>query len=439
MSREREAGCKFSERERGLCLEMRSSGEFTFHGVGQGLFYTGVISIDGMQRRIVYDCGSFFKRELLEHEIDVSFNPNDTIDLLVISHMDADHINGLRYLLDRVRQVKYLFMPYTEPEEMAFLAVKYTFRRVQHKDYIDTLLSFEDIINDNKIQNIIMLTDSEGSEDSIVSEGNRLEDISVKFRRNIEKQKIIDNALPDKKIQVARYDGLLSFPMVWIFRFYVQDDGQRDRKKFHDSLIGRNIKISSFRGLRKIWESKEQLAELKAAYKDIHKNMNLTSLVLLHKPYEENKSFFTKVFMHGFCRRNWLFPWCHIRMGGCNKHNARSTIIFGDARLRSKKACEEIKKYFSADLEDCVIALVPHHGSKNNCGARILKYIDSKCWVVSFGIHGRFGHPDTEVLNVFGKSWKHSRGCAENERESFPWLLFCNEYQEVQYEIMAGK
>lgn len=419
---------------------MEISGSFTFHSVGQGLFYSGIINIGGVQRHIVYDCGSFFEKGLLQHEIDKAFDDNDTIDILVISHMDKDHISGIRYLLDRVKQVRFFLMPYMEPEEMIFYAMKYESSRGHHEDYIDTILNFEDVVRNEKIQNVVMLTESEGDGDPIVFGGDVDDDISFKFYRNSEKQDIIDRLLQEKRILVARYDGFLEFPMAWKFRFYVQDDEHSDRKKFHDSLAGHDIKISSFHDIRKIWESTEQLARLKAAYKDVKKDLNLTSLVLLHKPLGGNEEpLFTAVSQHNFCRGIMFSPLCCARIGKYAGYHATNTLLLGDARLRSKAACEKIKSCFSSDLEDCGIALVPHHGSKNNWRKGLLKYVSSDFWVVSFGVHGKYGHPNTEVLKDFGRSWKYAHGCGANKLKVFPRLLFCDEYQAVKYKIKAYK
>ena len=120
---------------------MHTFGEFEFHHVGQGLFYSGRLDLEGERKNIVYDCGTFFEKELLEYEIDGAFSNNDTIDLLMISHFDADHINGLQYLLNRVKKVESLFMPFIEPEELLFLATKYQLPKSRRKkeEYVNMI------------------------------------------------------------------------------------------------------------------------------------------------------------------------------------------------------------------------------------------------------------------------------------------------------------
>ena len=413
---------------------MRLSGKFTFHSVGQGLFYSGVIDIDGMKRHIVYDCGSFFDNELLNHEINDAFKPNDTIDILVISHMDEDHISGIRQLLKAVRHVHFMFMPYTEPEELAFLAVKYESSRNEnkHKDYIDTIRTFEDVISDKKIQNVIMLTDSDDDSDSLIDNIDSTEGVSSKFRfkfkRDEGKQENLEKISPKRKIHAAKHDGLLDFRDAWNFRFYVRDDRDEKREKLHEDLTAIGLKITSFAELRNVLESKEDLKKLKAVYKSIDSDLNLASVVLLHSPLE-NRRFLLGLSRLSPCMGSKYFP---------GMYSQCKTLLLGDAKLSDKKACNDLKEYFGYDLEDCGIALVPHHGSKRSWYSGLLEDIIIPFWIVSYGVHGKYGHPSTEVLRDFGRSWEYAHGCkgVGTAHKKLPCLLYSDEYRSVQYEIL---
>ena len=78
---------------------VQTYGRFKFHSVGQGLFYTGCIIDECIDFNFVYDCGG--KKQYIDHEVDtyVENLGNKELDLVVLSHLHADHINGVRELL----------------------------------------------------------------------------------------------------------------------------------------------------------------------------------------------------------------------------------------------------------------------------------------------------------------------------------------------------
>jgi beta-lactamase superfamily II metal-dependent hydrolase len=86
--------------------------ELIFNRVGQGLFVEAVLSLsNGQSFNVVYDCGSTKKRHV-SNAIDESVQRcSDPIDLLIISHFDKDHINGVLELLMK-RTVRRIMLPY---------------------------------------------------------------------------------------------------------------------------------------------------------------------------------------------------------------------------------------------------------------------------------------------------------------------------------------
>jgi ribonuclease BN (tRNA processing enzyme) len=67
----------------------------TFHPIGQSAFYSEKFE-SGFT--IVYDCGGSTKA-IVEQEIQNSFEKDEKIDIVFISHFHNDHINGLEFLL----------------------------------------------------------------------------------------------------------------------------------------------------------------------------------------------------------------------------------------------------------------------------------------------------------------------------------------------------
>ncbi|HLN20920.1 MAG TPA: hypothetical protein VK213_07510 [Bacteroidales bacterium] len=102
---------------------------FTINPVGQGFFYTGDIRTGSGQNtfRFVFDCGSFNKANCLE-EVNCfresGLTDSHELDLLIISHFDADHINHIGKLLEGNIKVKKLVMPFITFEERLFLVLR---------------------------------------------------------------------------------------------------------------------------------------------------------------------------------------------------------------------------------------------------------------------------------------------------------------------------
>ncbi|MBI5489986.1 MAG: hypothetical protein HY905_21810 [Deltaproteobacteria bacterium] len=102
----------------------------TFHAVGQGLFHSAQIDFGGRAScfRYVYDCGTDGSPDELAVAVDgyVSGCSPARLNLLMVSHLDADHVSGLPGLLEGLRKtgsgVDDALLPYLHPEERAIVA-----------------------------------------------------------------------------------------------------------------------------------------------------------------------------------------------------------------------------------------------------------------------------------------------------------------------------
>src|SRR3546814_14066652 len=74
--------------------------------VGQGFFHTATLAEDGNQRlRYIYDCGakSDYEKERGERidELLADTGKQAKLDILFLSHIHEDHVNGVEKLLDK--------------------------------------------------------------------------------------------------------------------------------------------------------------------------------------------------------------------------------------------------------------------------------------------------------------------------------------------------
>jgi len=104
---------------------------YTFHPVGQGLFTSGWFTRAHKRPfRWVYDCGTSNSQALLTSAMDGlqsesvgTRNGRAKIDLVAISHFDADHVSGLLALLNRF-DIGILLLPYLTPWQRLKIALR---------------------------------------------------------------------------------------------------------------------------------------------------------------------------------------------------------------------------------------------------------------------------------------------------------------------------
>lgn len=120
--------------------------QYRFHGVGQGLFSSGVV-ISGWCYdkqnvfRWVYDCGTSHDRdkkllrEAIKFETPSRADPRrHRINLIVLSHFDSDHISGVTELLHRNEGVDFLMIPYLTVQQRLGIIASHAARgiRLEH-------------------------------------------------------------------------------------------------------------------------------------------------------------------------------------------------------------------------------------------------------------------------------------------------------------------
>lgn len=109
---------------------MEISVERYHYPVGQGTFSAQIIRGLGDSKYVcVYDCGSVSGADGIPVYVDglcKKLNPNSKdkakIDLLVISHLDRDHVNGVSKLIESF-DVKKIVIPYMSKIEKIMLAL----------------------------------------------------------------------------------------------------------------------------------------------------------------------------------------------------------------------------------------------------------------------------------------------------------------------------
>lgn len=353
---------------------------FTFHNVGQGLFYSGEIN----DFRFAYDCGST-RRSHLSYIVS-KFKKNFTsakMDLLVLSHLHDDHIAGLNGLLKRPQiSIDLAVLPYLSPIERLIVAsTKISLPRWFYEFWADPV----QFLIENGVKRVMLLGGSEPfvpkhdftSEMRMENETERL-DLHEMFdddnlRREImEKDKQWKKFLEQGSLLVKGHDGFMFSRVphgVWVFRFFncrVKDSNLRKFERCAKPIAG---SIS----LTKIIKNRSKLRQLKKCYNLLHKDFNDTSILLYHAPV------------------------LHRHRGFSHPSNYNGHLLIGDVNLSQKLT--EICRHFGFMLPKLSFCNVPHHGAKRNWNKAVLTKVSKKCqWVISSGIANRYGHPSFNVV-----------------------------------------
>lgn len=370
-------------------------GTFRFHKVGQGLFYSGILNQkdrgSNSMFSFVYDCGSLSPRMFLDREIEdhrellTKVDGHRKLDLLVVSHLHDDHVNGIDRLLKDVK-VDTVVMPYAS-EGLSLLA------RLESRDEDSFLEAFyADPIgwfSGKGVRRLIMLNadmrELEGRIGMIERRPREDEEFGVRinYGENVWTEEL-DNT------QVVYCGSHISVELCnfdWIFKFEnLKPEGSKaDECK---TAVNTYAKESGST-LDKILKHKEHRSELRNRLKKIFDNaLNRTSVVLKHGPTRDSRN--TLFFYHS----KWIYcGQCRMQAPPrrCTMHD---TILTGDLTLTDEEDVELLAP--KHPCKRCLVFQYPHHGSKDNCMGKFTRWISYRT-VLSYGITNQYGHPHEEV------------------------------------------
>ena len=108
-----------------MCWRMVRS----FLPIGQGAFYCECFHFNGKTHNIVYDCGSKTNIQILKEQIKTTFEKDERIDALFLSHLHEDHINGIPFLLEHCCVNKIIF-PIIDNYSKRLLEINFQIKKV---------------------------------------------------------------------------------------------------------------------------------------------------------------------------------------------------------------------------------------------------------------------------------------------------------------------
>lgn len=380
-----------------------------FHPIGQGLFYSLDLNFDLEYEFIfVYDCGSLSVKKYIEDEIKDFRRLYDVIDILVISHFDEDHVNGVADLITG-KKVKKLILPYVDWKERLAIAIELT--EGENKEYIQMLVDPISFFNSERfdVDEIIIVG---GPGDGTLANQEPPSPITpkgIQFNREfspldttvigheqepISTENLLmdfitsDSPIPFDKIKFYA-DGLkVAAGIFWEFEMYNQDSADLTKIKALDKALNTYMTKNMLSKLDLFdLGHREQMRKI---YRSVYKNLNQTSIVLYHGAVLE----------HQVVRYGDIYS---LESSGWERREILSnektgTMLTGDLKVSSKKAINKLTSYFRNFLPLTSIFSLPHHGATANWNFYHANGLeDFELYVASSRI-GSKHHPSKDVI-----------------------------------------
>jgi hypothetical protein len=404
--------------------------KFSFFRAGQGSFYGGRIwhHDTGKVFTVVYDCGtSHFiagNTQSLNNEISCFkyrhqyFPYSNVIDLLFISHLDYDHVSGLKRLLKEFKIIN-IVLPYIEKQHRQFFLVSISHDNLPDdfliNEYASFLVSPNQFIrdwNENKETNIFFIKSNSNSKTEY--QGYNDDDLS----ENIYPRGTLNTDTEELKNQqdVLVYENNLQFfiQQKWEFTTYAKRVNEEAITKLKNCLkkklkkkVNEDLTLDD---LKKIVTEYRNVAQ--KCYADCIGEINSHGLVLLHGPIRFERvcgRIQSYCELHRFCNDYYhrhFHEAVHFRK---NNPIMLGTLLLGDTSINPRNNPIDLPKAFKAKLVNVNIVQVPHHGSSINwdygtfedlkIGASISRWNNRVIAVCNFGFGNKYGHPSHEVLN----------------------------------------
>lgn len=405
------------------------------HPVGQGAFYTEELCYNGKYFNAVYDCGTLTtcknktREELIEHRIKcyLSNLKKTEIDIIFISHLHEDHINGIDYLIKNAK-VKYLFLPQLISETIIETYL-YNYISVGKVDNISNNLlslliteakiySYKDekfktqikyvpitkkniSINDNEKLIIAVNYAKEDKnfiikfENSISNNSNDflyipynldIENKTDKFKKDFiekiqglyDKNKILQDNLQKQGIKKEDIESIVSnIKSLNILKIIVESIGIKECKKIYKEIFGNNhnsYSMALFSGNKRDNVDNEFVIN-KKCFKCLNLYNKLLQNISKNKFWEIYKTLFNKKSCYN------INPNC---------------LYTGDFEVKNN--FNKLKDFYSnLKLWNTIKTIqVPHHCSRKNYFSKLYSNIYS-CFI-SVGIKNKYKHPNIDTL-----------------------------------------
>lgn len=394
------------------------------HSVGQGCFHSGAVNEgSGSELTYVYDCGAMaLYRVAREREVRGYLKRrgrNSTLGILFLSHVHADHVNGVTQLLkNRKRlEVDTIIMPLINVAErlMAFArTASVDASSASEPFYQDFIVDPVAACIENFAPRQIIMVRSGGrggapgsgpGDDLAPPDGPPIMGPETKDGL-VWKLVGTGSVRAINPTGTAATGGPMQFEVPdttavkvgaasgeWLLAPFVDPMVRKCRKAFLGELAAQcSVPKSRITAWLKVTSNVQRLVtvnrkKLVAAYAKVAKDFNVTSMCLYSGPARDSAA--------GLRRR---------RFGSFGRISARSArpgwLGTGDAALKDGKRRNAMLRHYGKLLREVGTFLLPHHGSDHNFHANLLKRIRPEICVASADDYSNWKQPGPQTVHA---------------------------------------
>lgn len=399
------------------------------HAVGQGGFHTASLHDEDVLRlRYVYDCGAMQKyageRDARIAAYVSAVGAGQKLDLLFISHVHADHLNGVEMLLGPTGlKVDTIILPFLNVIDRTI-----AFAQTAAEDPASATSDFYQAFTINPTQALarfqprqIIYVQAGGRDDGGApgSRGEPPESGPAGELHGGKRDKHglawtlvgrgqVNNADPVAS-ELSSAQGQTTAALItdtmammtqtrggsWLLSPFIDPTIASDRKKFMVSLAKR-LKISrkALDAWVKITANLETLLttkrpELVGAYSDVAKDLNLTSMSLYSGPAPSSVA----------APRSASARLGRVTYDRSNDEGLRiGWLATGDAALADKKRRDALTGHYGRLLEDVMTLVLPHHGSDHNFDPGLLHAVQPVLCLAAADRFSNWKHPGPHAI-----------------------------------------
>lgn len=430
--------------------------------IGQGCFYTALFRLHrNTAFSLVYDCGSDTSQSRLQEEIDQFSRELDgrSLDLLVISHLDADHVNGVGELLRVLGGVQTVFLPYLSPEERVLYAVRHA---GQSDEYYRLLADPVAFLRENGAKQIFLVAPGQDDDNGgaasnpnpnapreFIPHLSDTRELTPDFSGLVPDRATLDaynseagaKALPD--VHGVTDTGNITLSALWKLRLFQKEGfcpvlaakstpstATSTPEQFWAEFAAALAKVlaplpATATNILALIGRGEKLEELKDAYRRIARAHNEVSLCLWHGPVAHSGVIWG-YHASGVCalhalighlpplEQYWHTKWWanrpHVQWEG----EEPGTLLTGDLKINGA-TLDRLRKHYTNELPETGMVQIPHHGSRENSAADQGLYRKDQVLFLSAGLRNRHTHPHLDLLEEINDAldaptiWSHER------------------------------